>query len=70
MIERTVTGARLDDRSTARCVRADVTAISLVKRSQGRGTPFHFDLTPPTSDHFVLSMSKVEVSGVTPSEKV
>ena len=53
MIERTVTGARLDDRSTARCVRADVTAIPLVDSPVfSRSHAFHlhyFEIPLPSS---------------------
>ena len=53
LIERTVTGARLDDRSTARCVRADVTAIPLVDSPVfSRSHAFHlryFEIPLPSS---------------------
>ena len=53
LIERTVTRARLDDRSTARCVRADVTAIPLVDSPVfSRSHAFHlrnFEIPLPSS---------------------
>ena len=59
LIERTVTEARLDDRSTARCVRADVTAIPLVdspvsSRNQALHLPY-FEIPLPSSGDRLMS---------------